>query len=118
MLSEFSFSENTVGFLIEGEFNEELSNKLHVQIFEKLKHYDKINLYLEDTNIESFSLTAVVKEILFKIENSDRFNKLAVVTDRKWIHLCSSIESLFISTTVRNFATEDRLKAMRWIAQS
>ncbi|QNJ97049.1 SpoIIAA family protein [Constantimarinum furrinae] len=117
MLSEFSFSKDTVGFLIEGEFNEELSNQLHIQILEKFKEFDKINLYLEDSNIESFTLPAIVKEILFKIENADKFNKLALVTDRKWIHLCSTIESLFISINMKHFPTEDRLKAIRWIAR-
>jgi len=95
MISDFSFSKDTVGFLIEGNYNEDLANKLHKQIIEKLEIVDKISLYLEDTNIENFSLTAIVNEIMFKLKNKEHFNKIALVSDRKWIHLCIKIESVF-----------------------
>lgn len=116
MLSSFTFSENTIGFLIDGKFTTKTSDALKQQILEKLKHFDKINLYLEDTGIEQFSLLAVIKEILFKINNGSRFNKIALVSNRKWIHLCGGIENLFLEAKIKNFESKDRLKAISWIA--
>ena len=116
MLSSFSFSEKTIGFLIEGKFDEKILDKIHLEIIEKLHIFDKINLYLEDSSIDSFSLSTVVEEITFKIKHANRFHKIALVTDRKWIHLCASFDNLFMDANVKSFSTEDRLDAIAWIA--
>ncbi|MFC7356685.1 STAS/SEC14 domain-containing protein [Jejudonia soesokkakensis] len=116
MHSSFTFSKDTVGFLIDGNVNEKAINKLQIEILEKLKSFDKINLYLEDSNIESFTLPAIVNQLMFKLEHGDRFRKIAIVTDRKWIHMCGSIENIFLSGTLKNFDISERLKAMNWIS--
>jgi hypothetical protein len=110
MLSSFSFSEDTVGFLIEGNFDENLVDNLHQKILEKLNTYNTINLYLEDSNIESFSINAVMTEYNSKI------NKIALVSNRKWIHLCAKIENTFLQTNIKSFSSEDRINAITWIA--
>jgi hypothetical protein len=117
MLSDFSFSENTVGFLVEGSFSQETASKLIATIESKLDFYDTINLYIEDTGIEHFSLKALADEILFKFKHSERFNKVALVTDRKWLQACNNLLDVFGTTNARNFATEDRLKALSWIME-
>tara|TARA_R110002049_G_scaffold80455_2_gene204640 strand:- start:205 stop:570 length:366 start_codon:yes stop_codon:yes gene_type:complete len=116
MFSTFSFSEDTVGFLIEGNFDEGTVLKLQELIRQKFQLYDKINLYLEDSNIEEFHLLAVIKEIKFKVANDRKFNRIAVVSNRKWVKLCGSIENLFSNATIKSFSTEDRLDAIAWIA--
>ena len=117
MLSDFSFSDTTVGFLIEGNFNSETVDTFIEKIKAKLEQFDKINLYIEDTGIETFSLPAVVKEVMFKIKHADHFNKVAVVSDRKWIHSCGEIVSLFTNSNTQNFTSEERMKAIAWIAE-
>ncbi len=117
MLSSFSFSEDTIGYLIEGNFNEETMQNLHNQILEKLKEFESINLYLEDSNIQNFTLSAVLEDISFKFENSKHFKKIALVTDRKWMHLCATFENLFMDASVKSFSVDDRVKAMNWITE-
>ncbi len=117
MLSSFSFSEDTVGFLLEGTFGEETVQQLHDQIREKLQVYDTINLYLEDSRIETFSLTAVIENLFFKLEHKGQFNKVALVSDRKWIHLCGKIEKMLADINVKSFVSEDRMEAITWIAE-
>lgn len=117
MLSSFSFSKDTVGFLIEGVMDEDAMDKLHERILEKQSQFDKINLYLEDADIERFTMPAIVSQLMFKLEHSKKFRKVALVTDRKWIHLCGSLENMFLGATVKSFDTEDRMDAMSWIAQ-
>ena len=116
MLSNFSFSDSTVGFLIEGKFDNETVEKLISEIEEKLKIYDKINLYVEDVGIETFHIPALIKEIHFKIKHKNRFHKVALVSSRKWISACGNISSLFTDSITQNFTSEERLKAMTWIA--
>jgi hypothetical protein len=118
MLSDFSFSEDTVGFLIDGVMDKDAIVELRSRILKKLERYDKINLYLEDVNIERFSFSAVKIATLFPVENKDRFHKIALVTDRKWIHALGALDTILVGVTIRNFDTSNRLKAMSWIANS
>ena len=71
---------------------------------------------MEDSNIETFTLPGVVNQVLFKFEYGDRFHKIAMVTDRKWIHMCANIKNTFLSAKVKNFETSERIKAMNWIS--
>ncbi|NND88520.1 MAG: STAS/SEC14 domain-containing protein [Flavobacteriaceae bacterium] len=116
MLSNFSFSDSTVGFVIDKEYTKEVSKQLHKRILEKAEVYDKINLYIEDSSIEHFSIKIVAKEIIFKLENASLFNKVALVSDRKWIHRCASVENMFMEAEVKSFDSDDRLSAISWIA--
>ncbi|MAZ72294.1 MAG: hypothetical protein CMC70_04020 [Flavobacteriaceae bacterium] len=116
MNSSFSFSDNTVGFFIEdGVFDTERFDKLCVEIVDKIDRFGKINLYLEDQGIDRFTLPAVSKEILFKIEYKEHLNKVALVTDRKWIHACATIENFFLPVKIKSFNTDERIDAMSWI---
>ncbi|MDC7994322.1 STAS/SEC14 domain-containing protein [Altibacter sp. HG106] len=118
MISSFSFSDNTVGFLIEGKFTSEQGDKLQRLIVNKLETFPKINLYLEDAYIDGFSLQAVFDNVLFKFNHAKSFHKIALVTNRNWIHLCGKIDDFIMEGEVRSFPTEQRLKAMSWIAEA
>ncbi|WP_432411758.1 STAS/SEC14 domain-containing protein [Rasiella sp. SM2506] len=117
MNSSFSFSDDTVGYFIEGVVDENSVNQLHIRILEKLNKYGKINLYLEDNGIENFTIPAIINQILFKIEHADKLRKIALVTNRKWIQGCGAVENLFLTTTIKSFDTEKRMEAMSWIAE-
>jgi len=116
MISKFSFSENTVGFILSGRVDDTIIEKFQSEILDKLESFDKINLYLEDNGIDSFSLSAIFNEIQFKMSHANRFSKIVLVTDRTWIKFCGDIEGLFMGAEVTSFTTEKRLDAMNWIA--
>lgn len=116
MLFDFSFADNTIGYLIEGDMDKATILELRRLILEKFETHDKINLYLEDSDIGHFSLTAATIGALFPIEYAGRFIKIALVTDRKWIHLLAAMDNLVIKPQLKYFTTEDRLKAITWIA--
>jgi hypothetical protein len=117
MSSSFAFSDHIVGFIISEDIDVKAIEKLHKVILEKMNEFTKVNLYLEDDNIEKFSFAAILKGIKFKTEHSGEFRKIALVTDRKWLQMCSKLENFFLSTTIKSFKTEDRLEAMSWIAK-
>ena len=116
VVSDFSFSENTIGYIVEGVMDDHAINELREQILEKFKEHDKINLYLEDNNIQKFSFNAVLIATLFPIEHSGRFNKVAMVTNRKWIHMISSINNSITANNIKNYPIEKRMEAIAWIA--
>ncbi|WP_114492038.1 STAS/SEC14 domain-containing protein [Candidatus Ulvibacter alkanivorans] len=117
MFTSFSFSEDTVGFMLTGTFDDKIVERLHQEILEKLQTHDKINLYIEYNGIDEFTLPSLLKELIFKLKHTDDFDKVALVADEKWIKLCASMENLFLSSNIKNFDVEDRLKAINWIAQ-
>ncbi|PVW17175.1 SpoIIAA family protein [Marixanthomonas spongiae] len=117
MISNFSFSDTTVGFLIEGTFNKKTVDNFIEAINEKLAQFETINLYIEDTGIESFSLPALVEELSFKIKHGNRFNKVALVCDRQWLKRCGDLYDFFTDSEFQNFSSEERIQAMSWIAQ-
>ncbi|RDK89135.1 SpoIIAA family protein [Marinirhabdus gelatinilytica] len=118
MHPSFSFSEETVGFLIEdGVFDKERSEELFAEISKKIKRFGKINLYLEDQGIDKFTLPAISDNVLFKHENKEKLNKVALVSDRKWIHACATVENLFLPIAVKSFTVDERMEAMSWIME-
>lgn len=116
MLSDFSFAENTIGCLIEGTMDRATILELKALVLEKLEEHDKINLYLEDSNIDRFSLSAAFIGAIFPLEHANRFGRIALVTDRKWIHALAAIDNAVIKASLKHFGTKDRLEAISWIA--
>ena len=117
MLLNFSFSEETVGYIIDGVMDKAAIEELKNEILEKFKTHDTINLYLEDSGIERFSLNAILIATLFPVEHHHRFEKIALVTNRKWIHALGVIDTFLSGVTIKNFTTEDRMDAISWISE-
>ncbi|MDT0556218.1 STAS/SEC14 domain-containing protein [Patiriisocius hiemis] len=118
MLASFSFSDNTIGFLIDGVLDEKTNRNLKKQVFERFKGHNKVNLYMEDASIVDYRIRSVISNCAFKIRNSKKINKIAIVSDKNWIHLCCFLDNLFLSTSVRSFKIKDRLQAISWIAET
>jgi hypothetical protein len=118
MLASFSFSDNTIGFLIDGVLDDKTHDNLKRQVFKRFKGHNKVNLYMEDASIVHFKIRSVLSNCAFKIRNSKKINKIAVVTDKNWIHVCCFLDNLFLSTSVRSFKIKDRLEAISWIAET
>ena len=117
MSLEFSFSQNTVGYIIDGVMDKTAINDLKQEILKKFETHDIINLYLEDSGIERFSINAVLIATIFPVEYHHRFGKIALVTDRRWIHALGFIDTLLVKVEIKNYTTEKRMDAMSWIAE-
>lgn len=115
MQVDFSFSQNTVGYIVEGVMDKTAIKNLKNQISEKLDKFETINLYLEDNGIERFTFNSVFISTLFPNKDSNRLKKVAIVTNRKWIRALSSMENLITKAEIKNFTTEKRIDAMSWI---
>jgi len=116
MLSSFSLADNIIGYIIDGPYNENSVDKIQNEVLEKLEIFDTVNFYIEDTSNAEISLKAVFKSIPFKVKTGNRFEKVAVVTDRKWLQLFSFLEKLFFNADIRIFGSGQRLEAIQWIS--
>ena len=116
MISFFTLADNIIGFIVDGKYDEGSVEKIQIEVNNKLEIYDRVNLYIEDAINADISLKAVVKSLPFKIKTGNRFDKVAVVTDRKWLQIVSTLEKLFFNTELRIFSTQQRLEAIHWIS--
>lgn len=115
MVIDYDLAENTLAYVFDGPMDDERINELRKQIEHKLQYHKTINLYLEDRGIEYFTLYSVLMGIVFPLKHTKRFNKVAMVTDRSWIHILSSMNDFFLSAKVYNFRVDERIDAMNWI---
>ncbi|MCB0464776.1 MAG: STAS/SEC14 domain-containing protein [Aequorivita sp.] len=116
MLSSFTLADNIIGFIVDGSYDDIAVEKIQAQVKEKLEIFDKLNLYIEDTVNADISLKAVMKSVPFKLKTGNRFERVAVVTDRKWLQVISNLEKLFFSAEIRIFSSQNRLEAIQWIS--
>lgn len=117
MLSSFSLSDSTIGFIIDGPYDENAIEKIQAEVNEKLETFEKLNLYMEDTVEADISLRAILKKLPFQLVAGNRFNKVAVVTDRKLLQIITMLRKIFFNAELRHFATRDRIDAIQWISQ-
>ena len=115
--SDYIFANDTLGYIIDGAMDKTAIVELRGHILEKLEYHDKINLYIEDRSIHNFSFSAVVVGALFPLEYASRFNKIALLTDRKWIHKIAAIDNLFIKASIKYYPKDRRSIAMDWISE-
>ncbi|SRX53912.1 STAS/SEC14 domain-containing protein [Aequorivita sp. CIP111184] len=116
MLSTFSLADDIIGFIVDGPYDELAIEKIQAEVSEKLEIYDKVNLYLEDTVNADISFKAILKNLPFKVKTGNRFHKVAVVTDRRWLQVISNLEKLFFNAEIRIFSGQNRLEAIQWIS--
>ncbi|EAQ48073.1 MULTISPECIES: STAS/SEC14 domain-containing protein [Leeuwenhoekiella] len=116
MLLDFSLSENSIGYIVEGTMDYKAVQELKGAILKKLEKHDSINLYLEDNNIDRFTLDAVFIAGIFPMQHKNQLNKIAMVTNRKWIHMIANFNKAVIGKDMRNFTTDRRTEAIAWIA--
>lgn len=116
MLSSFTLSDDIIGFIVDGPYDEYAVEKIQSEVNEKLELYDKVSLYIEDTVNADISLKAILKNLPFKIKTGNRFDRVAVVTDRKWLQAISNLEKLFFNAEIRVFSTQHRIDAIQWIS--
>ena len=106
-----------MGYIIEGSMDYKAIQELKKAVLEMLKEHKTINLYLEDKNIERFSLDAIFIASIFPIQHLTQLNKIAMVTNRKLIHAIANFNKALVGVEIRNFTIEERLEAMSWVAE-
>lgn len=116
LLSSFSFSDNTIGFIIDGPYDKVMNASIQAEIQKKLEVYEKLNFYIEDTENAKISIIKTLKNLPFKTKLENRFSKVAVVTDRKWLRFVRNIENKFLNADLKVFTCAQRLEAIQWIS--
>jgi len=117
MILDFSFAQDTVGYIIEDTMDAQAMKDLRNEVKRKFEKFDSINLYLEDCGIDKITFSASLLGAMFPLEHAKKFRKIALVTDRKWIHAMAYFDNLFIEGEIKSFKGDQRMDAMSWITE-
>ncbi|NND63412.1 MAG: STAS/SEC14 domain-containing protein [Flavobacteriaceae bacterium] len=117
MTSDFKFAQDTVGYIIEGVLDVPTVRDVKRQIVERIKKEGTIQLYVEDCGLERLTFFALCIACLIPIQHARRIHKIALVTDRKWIHRLCTVVSYVSGVEIKNFDSVGRMNAMDWIAR-
>ena len=119
MLRLLSFDDpRVVGFHIDGHVKKpELARLLGV-LKEKLGRHETLRLYIEWEEFEGMSAEAFLKDLGFGLKHWDRFERKAIVTDRRWMHTAArAADRFFPHIEVKAFAEDEEAAARAWISE-
>ena len=120
MIEIIRFEEpNVIGFRVDGKIDDDSFKKAMESINAALGHAQKLSVYAEVKSLGGMSIETFFENLKFKFQilgELDRFDKEAVVTDKRWLETVTKVvDKLFPSIEVRCYPFDDRDKALAWI---
>lgn len=119
MLSFIDFGDtNIIGIRIKGKITEDEFDEVIERFEKKFENHKKVRLYVEIEDFGGMEIKAFFKDLKFGLKNFKRFEREAVVTDRKWAQQFANISDPLVPTVeVKSFPFADRDKAKAWIKE-
>jgi hypothetical protein len=109
-------AENVVGMKVDGKIEDQEFDAVVALFEKKMQHNDRVRLYIEMESFKGFSPKTFLKDLKFGLENWDRFDKEAVVTEQKWVQKLADIGGkVFSNIEVKAFSFDEREQAKVWI---
>lgn len=109
-------ADNVIGVSIRGNVNIKDFELVANFIREVEIHYEFLRIYVEIQDIQGICIDTLLKKIEFTLTSFHRFEKQAIVIDKKWIQKLEIMNDLLVaSVKVKFFTFEDRCEARCWI---
>ena len=109
--------ENAVAYRLEGKITEEEMTSILSIFKEKIDKDEKLIVYQEIVSIGGVEFDAMVEKFKFLHDvGISHFDRIAVVTQKKWIHKLVDLEDkIFKSVDMKGFPIEDKDKAIEFL---
>lgn len=109
-------ADNVVAIGLNGKISTEQFDQVAALVEEKLQRHEKIRIYAEIISFGGMSINTFFKDMKLALRHWKRFDKEAVVTDKKWLQKVSEIGGkLFPGIDVRVFSTTEAETARQWV---
>lgn len=110
--------ENVAAFKASGEVSElDFENLVFPVVEEKVDAFDELNyLLLLDTDLDHFTAGAWFQDALLGLKNITKWNRAAIVTDKKGVQNFTDIFSVLMPGEFKSFPKEDLDNAIFWCA--
>ncbi|WP_368645216.1 STAS/SEC14 domain-containing protein [Alkalibacterium putridalgicola] len=103
---------------IDGEVTEEDIKDFEAyfkQKKENLINKDKLNLLMEIRSL-NYTIDGLIKDIKFDTSHLDDFDKVAMVSDKKWAEIGEKLVKYMPQVEVRQFDPEEKEQAKVWVS--
>lgn len=110
--------ENVAAFKASGEITkEDFENLVIPHVKAKVNTFDELNyLFYIDTDLDQFTVGAWMKDILVGLKNLTKWNRAAIVTDKKFVQNFTDIFSVLMPGEFKSFPQDDVENALYWCA--
>lgn len=105
--------DNVIEVEIKGKITENDMKNFEDYFNQKKKNNEEINLLMCIDEI-NYSLDGFIEDLKFDTSHWDEFNKIALLSDKKWIEVGSKIIEYLPKIEVEHFNYNERDKAMAW----
>lgn len=110
--------ENVAAFKASGEITkEDFENLVIPHVKAKVNTFDELNyLFYIDTDLDQFTVGAWMKDILVGLKNLTKWNRAAIVTDKKFVQNFTDVFSVLMPGEFKSFPQDDMENALYWCA--
>ncbi|WP_339849766.1 STAS/SEC14 domain-containing protein [Dokdonia sp. Asnod1-B02] len=115
MIIELNIADDTLGFVYENKIAQDGVNQVKAAIEKKLESHDKINIYLEEDDVDEIEIRAFIDHTFFDISYAKRINRLVIVSNRSWIRRVVRLKDLLMTSDVKAFSSKKRVDALCWV---
>ena len=110
--------EDVVGYRISGRVDRADLDPVVTELERLLKFHEKLRVYAEVDSFDGITLTALIEDLRFGLRHLRRFEREAIVSDKKCLaNLAGISDKLFPSLEVRHFSWEEKIEALAWVHQ-
>ncbi|HUY70624.1 MAG TPA: STAS/SEC14 domain-containing protein [Gaiellaceae bacterium] len=112
-----------LGFRASGKMTREEYREIMKPIYAALERGEKLNIYFElADDFDGLELGALWEDMKAAgsvgLKHRSSWQRMALVTDKEWIKRAAAIAGPLAPGELRLFASDERVEAKRWIAQT
>ncbi|MDL4843180.1 SpoIIAA family protein [Aquibacillus rhizosphaerae] len=110
--------ESVVEVHVEGKITE--TDMIEFKEYFKLKNAadGKVNLLLMIKDLKGYSVQSLIEDLKFDAKHWNDVNKLAVISDKKWMELVTKVSSFLPNMNAKHFNLTERDDAIDWLTVS
>ena len=119
MIESLSAKPGVVALRISGHVAREDVDRCFELLLETFENHPKVGIYLEVTGLTGFDTEALAEDFrrgFALLGKLDRFGRVAIVSDEKWIRWLSRVESALLpGISYQTYTLAERGQALDWV---
>lgn len=116
MLTTKKIAAHVIRLVIEGEVKQTDIDQAAKTMEDSIKEQGKLRLLMEVKHLEGYdSIAAFMKDTQKTFQHYTDFEKIAIVTEEKWLKGVASLGDLINPANIKQFALSEREIAEEWI---
>ena len=112
------FPPHVAAYRASGEVHkEEYERVVMSRVDEVAAQYGKINFLVRlETGMEEYSLAAFLDYLKVSFEHFTRWNRMAIVSDQKWVRKIYDVLSPLVPGTIETYELKEYETAKQWVS--